>query len=276
VSVTSEGPKLSRRYAMERRLAPHVHERWAENFIVELRLVGVDGARIGAALSEVESHCSESRQSAEQSFGDPVEYAQSLRLVAADHSSTYGIRRSLVTILVQVVGMLILSWSFEDWLRGPQLGITTGQLVDASFAALCIAALVRYADLLLRMLVHHPIPSVIFAYLAGAAAFVFPIMLLDEVIWHGSAGWGLAAGTATLAGGVVWAVARLHSYGSEEDPIRSPFEKAGTSLSDNAPESSKRSSTPSLPVLLTYTAMIPVGTGILLATTVMLHQMGAR
>lgn len=276
MSVTSEGPKLSRRYAMERRLAPHVDERWAENFIVELRLVGVDGTRIGAALSEVESHCSESGQSAEQSFGDPVEYAQSLRPVAADHNSTCGIRRSLVTILVQVVGMLILSWSFEDWLRSPQLGITTGQLVDASFAALGVAALVRYADPLFRMLVHHPIPSVILAYLAGTAAFVVPIMLLDEVIWHGSAGWSLAAGAATLAGGVVWAVAHLRSDGSEEDPIASPFENAGASLGDNAPESPGENLTPSLLAVLTYTAMIPAGTVILLATTVTLHQMGAR
>jgi hypothetical protein len=36
-----------------------VDEKWAETFIVELRLIGVQGVRIGAALSEVESHCSE-------------------------------------------------------------------------------------------------------------------------------------------------------------------------------------------------------------------------
>ena len=69
---------------MERRLAPHVDQRWAETFIVELRLVDVTGARIGEALSEVESHCGESGQGADQAFGDPVAYARTLPVITAD------------------------------------------------------------------------------------------------------------------------------------------------------------------------------------------------
>lgn len=261
---------------MERRLAPHVDQRWAETFIVELRLVGVTGARIGEALSEVESHCGESGQGADQAFGDPVAYARTLPVITADTHSTGGVLRSLSTVIVQIVGMLILTWTFEGWLRGSLLDLTTGQLVDAALVVAGIAAIVRYTDPLLRRPVHHPIPSVMIAYLAGAAAFVVPLMLLDHVVWHGSAGWGLAAGTAVLAGGVVWAVVHLRSNGSEEDPITSPFDAAGAPSSERAQESRGQRHEHTLPIVLTYTAMIPVGTVVLLATTLLLHQMGAR
>jgi hypothetical protein len=72
--------KPKRRYAMQRALAPHVDEEWTRSFVAEQRLLGVEGAYIGAALSEVESHCVESRQSAQTAFGTPVEYARSLQL----------------------------------------------------------------------------------------------------------------------------------------------------------------------------------------------------
>ncbi len=273
--MSAKDRTLPRPYAMERWLAPHVDRRWAQTFMVELRLAGVDGTQIGSALSEVESHCAESGQSAEQSFGEPARYARSLQLQAANDSSTLGIFRSTMTILVQVVGMTILNWSFEDWLRGPRLDITNGQLVAAAFVVLGYVALIRYADPLLRTLVHHPIHSVMLTYLAWAAAFVVPLIVLDDVIWQGLALWGVVLGTAVLGGGVVWAVAHLRSYGSQEDPITSPFEQAGTSTSEIAQGSPRKSRSPSALVVLTYTAMIPSGTVILLATTVMIHQLSA-
>jgi hypothetical protein len=69
MNSTTEGRKSTRWYARERALAPHVDKKWAQDFILELRLLGVQGVRIGAALSEVESHCSESGQGAGQTFG---------------------------------------------------------------------------------------------------------------------------------------------------------------------------------------------------------------
>lgn len=134
----------------------------------------------------------------------------------------------------------------------------------------------RYADPLLSTLVHHPIPSVLITYLAGVSALVIPLIVLDDPIWQGSALWGVVLGTAALGGGVVWAVARLRSFGSQEDPITSPFERAGTTFSEIAQESPRTNRSPSALVVLTYTAMIPSATAILLATTVMIHQLSAR
>lgn len=45
---------------LARRIAPHVAAAWTEQLLLELRLRDVQGAAIGAALAEVESHCAES------------------------------------------------------------------------------------------------------------------------------------------------------------------------------------------------------------------------
>jgi len=214
-----------------------VDEKWAGGFILELVVLHIEGARIGAALSEVESHCSDSGQSAQQAFGDPIEYARGLQLpVETDHSAR-GMLRSVAPVMVQVLGMTVLNWSFEDWLRRQQLEITTGHLVNQLVFLLVLVALFRFADALYRTAARHPIRSAILLFLAftaTAATGVAALMLLDEVIWLVPAGWGLAAGATTLAGGVVWAVARLRAYGSEEVRITSPFEPADTSSSNKA------------------------------------------
>ena len=62
--------------ADDRKLAPHVDPAWAEAMLIELRLQGVAGSDIGAALSEVESHCAEGGTAARDSFGDPTDYAR--------------------------------------------------------------------------------------------------------------------------------------------------------------------------------------------------------
>jgi hypothetical protein len=172
MSSTAEGRKPARRYAMVRALAPHVDEAWAESFVVELRLLGVEGALIGGALSEVESHCTESEQSAQLAFGPPVGYARSLELPVADDQSPRAVLRSVAPIVAQVMAMLTLSWSFEHWLRNQPLEVTPGHLVIAPVAVLTLAAIVRYADSMLRTLVYHRMRSAMFVLLAylGAAA----------------------------------------------------------------------------------------------------------
>ncbi len=262
MSATAEGRKPARRYAVARRLAPHVAEKWAESFIVELRLIGIEGSRIGAALSEVESHCNESGQSAQEAFGDPVEYARSLQLPVDDDPSTRATLRSMAPMVVQVAGMSMLNWGFEYWLRGQQLEITAGHLVNASIALLGMAAITGVAEPMLRMAVYHPILMWL-ALMASMAIFVISLIFLDVVIWRVSAGLGLAAGGAVLMGGTAWAVMRHRASGSEEDPVTSPFDDAGTPSRLGA-----------LVGAVTIW-MIPVGTVLLLAVTLVLHQMSA-
>jgi hypothetical protein len=279
MNSTTEGRKPWNRYAMERSLAPHVDEKWAGNFILELRMLDIAGARIGAALTEVESHCNESGQSAQRVFGDPVEYARSLQRPVDDGHSTRALLRSLVPMMVQMFGMGVLNWSFEDWLRGQQLQITTGHLVSSSIGFLAVAAVAIFADSVLRAAAHFPIRSAIpvfLVYLAVMATSVAALIFLDEVIWRVASGWGLATGAAILAGGVAWAVARIHAHGPEEDPITSPFDDADTAPSDKATGHLGRLSGSSWLAWFPYIALIPLGTLSLFAMTLVLHRVGAK
>lgn len=274
MSSTTEGRKSSKWYAIEQALAPHVDEKWAGEFVLELRMLGVKGDRIGAALSEVESHCGESGEGAQQVFGDPVEYARSLQLPVDDDTSARAMLRSVAPIMVQLLGMTALNWSFDAWLRGQQLEITTGQLANASLGFLVIVTLIVFIDPVLRIILRRPVVGSILVALpltASAALGLATHKLLNQVIWRVPAGWGLAVGAAILAGGVVWAVARIRAHVSEEDPITSPFQDADTSPSDEATRSLRRWSTtfPSV-------ALIPLGTLFLFALTLVLHQMGAK
>lgn len=228
MSATAEDRKATRRIAVQRRLAPNVDETWAESFCLELRLLGVEGTHIGEALSEVESHCTESGQSALLAFGPPVEYARSLQLpVDGDHGPR-AVLRLLVPVSVQVLGMLLVIWSCVEWLRGQRLEITTGHLAIATAFLLTVTALVRYAVSVLRMAVNHPrlfpVGSVLFAFLAGTTTCLLALTFLDQVLWRGSHGWGLAAGAAAMSGGILWAIVCRRPPGSVEDPITSPFD----------------------------------------------------
>jgi hypothetical protein len=228
MSVTGAGLKATGRFAMERTLAPRVDEVWAESFCLELRLLGVEGARIGAALSEVESHCNESGQSAQPAFGTPVEYARSLRLPVDGDRGPRAVLRFLVPASVQVLGMFLLVWSGVQWLRGQPLEVTTGHLVIATAFLLTVMALVRFAVSVLRLAVNHrrlfPVISVAFLYLAATATCLVALRLLDQVLWRTSGVWGVVASAAAVSGGILWAIVRRTPPGSVEDPITSPFD----------------------------------------------------
>lgn len=70
----------SSKYRFEHEMAPHVDPKWAATFTMELNIRQAAGEEIGAALAEVDSHCAESGESAQEAFGDPIEYASQLDL----------------------------------------------------------------------------------------------------------------------------------------------------------------------------------------------------
>lgn len=261
-------------FRVERSLAPHVDQAWAETFILELRLLEVDGPHIGAALSEVESHCSESGEGAPEAFGSAAEYARNLGLPVVGDSSPAALLQSLGPITVQVVGMFMLDWSFEAWLPGRPLDITAGHLVNIATCFLGIVVVVRFFDPLLRMAIRAPLrtwAALSLFFTAGAAVSVAALILMDDAIWRVPAGWALATGATVLAAGLGWAFTRR----STDDLITSPFGR---------PDSSAGSDEPGRPTgllqshlsTLTLMAMIPVGTVFLLATTLVLYLIGPR
>jgi hypothetical protein len=223
----------ARRHRHARRLAPHVTPQWAEDFVIELRLLGIEGARIGDALSEVESHCAESAESAQQAFGSSAEYARSLGLQTPSHLSARALLRSTLPTVAQVLGMLVLIWGFTAWREGGRLEVTTAHLVTVTLFLLTVAALVRFSDSVLGHLVHHPLLGslLVMANMAGVAlSFAF----LGDVIWRVGAGWCVAAGATALIGGLAWEVTRRLAAPSLDDPITAPL-GAGSRPSSDAP-----------------------------------------
>ncbi|RYV49916.1 hypothetical protein [Pengzhenrongella frigida] len=269
MSSPVESPKDPSPLTLERRLAPHVDGAWAEDFVLELRLLGVAGDRIGAALTEVESHCADSSEGAPDAFGDAVTYARSLDLPVDDDESPRAVLRALAPTAVQLAGMFILSWSFGPALSGGPLEITVGHLAGAIVAALAIAMVVRVADPALRLLVRHPVRAgfLLWAWLvAVTGACVAALLLLDAPLWRIGAAWGVAAGAGLLAAGAAWAYADIRADRGLADPITSP-------LGPLPPSTSRRGRLLESPAFatLTATAVIPAGTLGLLALTLALH-----
>lgn len=220
--MSTANRRSARRFSVERELAPHLDGKWAEDLILELRLREVPGPEIGKVLAEADSHCADSGQSAQETFGDPVAYARNLEL-PADTSSPASLLGAAAPALAQVLGMLGLLWSFGDLRRGEPLQVTTGYLATAGLLLAAVVLLVLLADRVLRAVVHHPV-MVWCAFMLSTALFVVLALLLDDVVVSLPAGWGVAGGTAVLVAGLMWEyVGRRQGGGAAEDPIRSPF-----------------------------------------------------
>jgi hypothetical protein len=260
---------------MARGLAPHVDPVWAEDFAIQLRLLGVEGGRIGDALSEVESHCEESEESATEAFGDPVDYARNLQLPQHTDTSSRAMLLSVLPTIFQVLGMFMLIWSFEAWLSHQQLEITVAHSVTAAAFLTGTLLLVRFADQVLPALARRPglLGIILVAWIAVLA---LSFRILDDVIWRVGPGWSLTAGAAALIGGVAWVLARHSTHGSSDGPILSPLDNAPTSSRRRMLGSRRRMFEPFQLGSLIGMAQIPVATAILLATTLMLHNMSTR
>jgi hypothetical protein len=210
-----------------------VTPQWAEDFVLELRLLGVEGARIGDVLSEVESHCAERAESAQQAFGNPAEYARRLELPARSDTSARALLRSILPTVVQVLGMFVLVWGFSAWRDGGRLEVTTALVVWVTLFVLAVAALAKFADPALRHVAHHPLLGGL-VVLAGTAVGYLSAMFPGDVIWQVNAGWSVVAGATAAVGGLAWAVTRRLADRSPDGPVTTPL-GAGPRPSGDAP-----------------------------------------
>lgn len=135
-------------------IAPHVDPAWREDFVVELRLLSVPGARIGDALLTVEAHVVEAGEPASEAFGDARTYAR--EIAAATGAAGTGWRvgaATVVSTLLGLVGMLVTVAAFGGWLDGGPVEVTTGELVG--LAVLVLLASTLFLDATLRVVVEH-------------------------------------------------------------------------------------------------------------------------
>lgn len=209
------------KYSTERTLAPHVEEAWAEGLVLELRLQGVGGPAIGEALSEVESHCAESGETALDAFGDAIGYARSLRLPRSEDDTVAAIATATAPTCVQIVGMLATLWAFAAWAADEALDLTTGQVLSAVILLGVIAGIVSFSEPVLRFVVTHPVGA-FFAFMTFSALAVVVPLLLQQPLATVPATPTLVLAAGVLVVGTVWERARQRS-GADEDPITSPI-----------------------------------------------------
>ncbi|MFT3969460.1 MAG: hypothetical protein QM695_04055 [Micropruina sp.] len=207
-------------------IAPHVEAGWTEAMLLELRLQGVSGERIGAALAEVEAHVVDSGQSAEGAFGDPVDYARSLGLPAEPEQSRAATLKGVVPTLIQLFGLVAVV-SAVPW--GPDaVGVTMTQLSGLLATALLAVVVVAFVDRVLRAVVEHPIWVFLVIMLglgAVAAGLVAAGRLgLDQTLFEVPRPVMLGVGLVALALGT-WAAIR--STATEPDLVSSPVPGSG-------------------------------------------------
>lgn len=201
-------------------LAPSVDRRWAEAFVVEQRLLGVPGGRIGDALVTVESHVRESGEDAQEAFGDPRDYARAL--TGAHEPPVLG-PVTVVGLVLGLVGMLVVLLAFPFWLSGTAVAVSGGMLVVAGIVAGCMTLLLVAPTPTMRLVVERRwvallLPFVLIGGMVGVL-LVWPETLLE-----------LPAAPTAVVGLVLVAVSSVLSWlDYEDDRITAPGEQPGRS-----------------------------------------------
>lgn len=145
------------------------HQKWCDDFVLELRLRDVPGPVIGDRLAEVERHCAETGQTPAVSFGDPTAYATGIDQNSSPERVP-GVWRIAAVSSVQVLAMLVGTAAVPAWTRGEPLTYNAAQIACLGLVLLPLLLL----PLLLRPLVRHPwtigLPLVTAVLLAAGGA----------------------------------------------------------------------------------------------------------
>lgn len=210
------------RYELERRFAPDLDPNWTEAVLLELRLLGVRGDRIGAALSEADAFCVDSGQGAAEAFGDPVAYARSLDLPAEPDPTPREHLGALGRVGLDVLTVLLLAAAYPAWRRGEALTVTVGTAAVAAAILLGVGVLLWQGDRMLRVLVRGSVRARVTFGLVLAAWFSLAItlpLLLHGPIWVVPAGAVLVVAVLALVAGAV-----LHRHAPPpDDPVSAPL-----------------------------------------------------
>lgn len=125
---------------------PSIDPRWRDAFVLALRMRDLPPTAIADHLKLVETHCAESGEGAQEAFGDPADYADTLAPLPSERP------RDLAALVPPaVVGLLAGSLLVEGVIgltAGRPVEVTTGDLVAG--AVLLVAALLA-VTLLFRL-----------------------------------------------------------------------------------------------------------------------------
>ncbi|WP_298455662.1 hypothetical protein [uncultured Cellulomonas sp.] len=197
-------------------LAPGVDPGWADDFILELRMLDVPGRAIGDALVEVGSHCADSGEGVREAFGDPVAYARTLALPPVPVT-----REDLGPVLPWVLpgtGLLLVSGSASTVRTGEPLELTSGLVAAAVLLLVGVAAALRWFTPVVRFVVQRPVLAWA-AAMAHLGVLVVLFLVLRDVLVTVPGALALTAGGVLVVAGTVWQLVLLHGDVGADDPV---------------------------------------------------------
>ena len=179
-------------------LAPHANPRWVEDFIVELRLLDVPGDRIGDALATVEEHLVDTRESVEEAFGSPRDYAAS---IAESEPRTEGVdAATVISSGLGIFGIVVAPRALTAFLDNTQVSVTNGDLAALALLIALLGGVVAFAGPLMRAVVERRTAGFVLwllGFLGVTGAMVAFFLLWQAVVFTVSA-W--VVGAIALAG----------------------------------------------------------------------------
>lgn len=210
-------------------LAPSVDKGWVEQFVLEQRLLGVPGTRIGDSLALVESHVAESGESAQAAFGNPQAYAREDAPEQPEHTSDHIDHGWGFGIALGLAGMLLTVFSAQAGFSDESaLQVTVGHLVVIAIVAGSAALLFRAPRTLLRLLAHFPMRSWI-GWMVLLAAMVGALFLLPHPVGEIGILGAMVVGAILLTVGLIFQLRAYIGGRVQEDPIVGPGEQPARS-----------------------------------------------
>lgn len=215
--------------SFETRVAPHVGPRWAEEFIMELRLGGVAGTEIGAALAEVESYCAESGEEALDAFGPAIDYARALDLETSAAQSPRRILAGVLPVLIQLAGMTAVVWSAPALARGEGLAVTVGMVINVAALAIALGVMSLWPQPILRLIAFRPWIAWV-VLMVTMTVIVVPVVTIRLPVFTLPAAAALGCGVVVILAGVAGDVVQTKRASAQDgqDVLAAPLEGPGT------------------------------------------------
>lgn len=197
-------------------LAPHTDPAWVDDFVLELRLIGVPGTRIGDALATVDAHLVDTGETAAEAFGPPKDYARELAEAEPERTSMMD-GASAADAVFGLIGIVLTPRVVTATLEQRAVTVTVGDLVSLAILAVLTAIVFVAAERVLRWVIDHQVAAVVtIALLTTGFVGVFLAWRTPVV--------DLPVQAAALAAGFSLMISGLIASRIPRDLLRSPYQ----------------------------------------------------
>lgn len=209
-------------------LAPHVEAHWREKFLTELSLRGAGWEAISDAMGEVETHCRESAQSAQQAFGSPADYAQALGLPDQVHRKPAQALRTWTRVLLLIGGVWAIFLGGPPFLLGQRAEVNAGMLVSAAATVALMVVVVSLWRRVIRSFIEHRVRFALCFLVVVTVVPLAGVPFDDVVLGSVAAGPTLAVGIIATLASIIWTYLGVRADTNRDDVLAAPRTRTRT------------------------------------------------